>query len=451
MASLSVRPTSGVLFPVISVNNIRKALGFLLGGAAWFPSFALVVVRNNGLQVAPVLAAILLLLVAVDLKNLRFSKNLLVVTIFWLMVLAVSTLFSPHRDQALRGSFLLLSGFLVLHAAYFLGRHEGGRDSFFSGYTVGGVFSSLYAGYQLLAFSIGWPGGTLFNNNPSFPSYAQSSWLEGVGRAFAFTPEPSVLSSLLIPLILVHYAKYILEEKKIKNLFVLAVCFFGLISSSSLAIMVTLPLSFFCFIIINKKLKLNIMNYKKVIVFVCLLLVFAFLTSVYTNIDWQVAKRFQGGLAMLVEGETLEAGSVLIRFFSGLAAIQLFFERPVFGWGLFATSPEFEDKLPSLFAVFEEKTGVDSWFLGFAMWQGLAGLLVFGFLLYLALKATKKELPLQAAFIGVVITIFFQTGYILLYHVWAFLGLALASQHLSKQDLFHTVSDTELNKQREKL
>ena len=123
----------------------------------------------------------------------------------------------------------------------------------------------------------------------------------------------------------------------------------------------------------------------------------------------------------------------------------------VFGWGLFATSPEFEDKLPSLFAVFEEKTGVDSWFLGFAMWQGLAGLLVFGFLLYLALKATKKELPLQAALIGVVITIFFQTGYILLYHVWAFLGLALASQHLSKQDLFNAVSGTGLNKQREKL
>lgn len=405
----------------------------MLGFSVWFPAFSPVVFRNNGLQLAPIIAGMLIVVATTNLSEFRLNKNLLMLTVGWLFLLMVSTLFSPHPEQALRGCLLLLSGLVVMYSSYLLGRQNGGWRAFLLGFTAGGILSSLYAGYQLTAFRLGWPGGTLLNNNPSFPSYANSPWLEELGRSFAFTPEPSVLSSLLIPLFVVVFGKLLSGKERLKITIVLAILGFGLVCSSSMAIILTLPLSMLWFLAGNWQLRKKLGEFRRLLTIVVLATLISLMVLNFNGFNWQVGQRADAILNYLATGEELAANSILVRFFAGAAAIQMFFERPILGWGLFATDPDFEEKIPSWILSFEQKSGVDSWILGFAMWQGIAGLVLLCLLIYLALNKSRGDWQIQAVLIGVIVTISLQTGYLLLYHVWAIFGLALASKNNSNK------------------
>jgi hypothetical protein len=81
--------------------------------------------------------------------------------------------------------------------------------------------------------------------------------------------------------------------------------------------------------------------------------------------------------------------------------------------------------LPTYVLVIEKKTGVDSWPLLLLAEQGVLGLFAYSTAFWLSLKRSRTYPVLFAMIISILVISSIQSGYILLYHIWAFIGMGL--------------------------
>src|SRR6185312_3340255 len=95
---------------------------------------------------------------------------------------------SSELYASLQGSYLLLGG-ISFTAICCTARH---RAAFVKGYMTAALFSSLVAFVQAV-YSTATGNSITLANNSNF------SIVDAYGRGAAFTPEPSVLATLLIP------------------------------------------------------------------------------------------------------------------------------------------------------------------------------------------------------------------------------------------------------------
>lgn len=288
---------------------------------------------------------------------------------------------------------------------------------------LGGVISSIYSVYQIVGFKLDWKYTTLFNNNPTFVSYANSPYLSTFNRAFAFTPEPSVFSSLLIPAVIYIIMCIMLYRKNnIKYGITLFILLIGLVNSASASMFISLPI-IVAILLIKTGIISNIRSrlFKILMLLVLLPLVIFLILIQYLD----------EGVVVQVLDRINNIGSdhsLLVRLASMKTALLVFSMHPILGFGVIPSAEIFINNIYRYLpiGVSEEKTGVDSIYLNILAGQGLLGFAAFFSLIVLGFIRSKKNDLIFMIFISINIIACIQTGYILLYHIWVFIGLSIS-------------------------
>lgn len=403
------------------MRRLFARVAFLAGLSVWFPAFAPVVVGDTtGVQLAlPLFLALLVL--GFLCGNGRVSSHALIVLLVWSMGIVVSSAFSPDFAQSLRGIIIFASGFMVLLASSYIASSPGALSAFIDAFIWGGVISSLYAVYQLFAFRFSFPQSTLFNNNPAFPTYADDAYLSTLSRTFAFTPEPSVFASLLIPALFFILYRIVVQQKGSTTTTVqLAMVVLGLVVSSSLGAFTSLPIALFLVMVLVKEVR---ERRSRLFVYA---VVATFIGSMFLTVPYfqEIFSETFARALNLSEDESAQ-----IRATSMKTALDIFVEHPVTGYGVSTSAEEFAERTTTItpYGTLQAKTGVDSWPLNIAAEQGIAGLIGFGMAAYLAVANSRGRPEIGVVVIALLVVISLQTGYVMLYHVWALLGLGIGS------------------------
>lgn len=166
----------------------------LIGTACLLPGLSIATLGDVGIQPIVVLVPVYLLLVA--MLRLRLPLHPLLWMMFVLGTYVVSTGFSTSPSSsghyvALQGGYLVLGG-IAFTAICTIAQH---RAAFVKGYMAGALVSSFVA-FAQMAYSTATGNAITLANNSNF------SIVQAYGRGAAFTPEASMLATLLIPALL---------------------------------------------------------------------------------------------------------------------------------------------------------------------------------------------------------------------------------------------------------
>jgi O-antigen ligase len=169
-------------------------LAGLIGASCLLPGLAIVTIGDIGVQ--PVIPLLAIYLGLIAMLRLRVPLQPLLWIMLVIVAYAASTMFSASPSDSvvfagMQGIYLLLGG-LSFAAICCTARH---RQAFVQGFVTSALVSSVVAFLQA-AYSIATGNTIALANNANF------SIVEAYGRGAAFTPEPSVLAGLLIPVIL---------------------------------------------------------------------------------------------------------------------------------------------------------------------------------------------------------------------------------------------------------
>jgi hypothetical protein len=399
-------------------------LAYIAGLVVWFPSFALFSLASLGGYVAgiqlPLVVFPLVFIVGLIISRGMILIEVVLLCLLWSIALVLSTAFSPEPLTSTKGVLLYESGFMVFIASSYIARWEVSTRLFMNGYVMGGVISSLYGAYQLLAWRVGLPYSTLLNNNPNFPSFAAEKALDPLSeftRAFAFTTEPSVLASMLIPAFLVVLYRLVAGRTQTKHdIFQFAAITVGLVVTSSASLLVSLPIALLLIVAFIRELRTRALTLVFYATVLALVVFSALSVPVFQETFSANFYRF---------GNLTGDQSLLIRAGAMHAAVEIFIEHPLTGYGPTATADIFAQNLPPRVALLEPKTGVDSMPLSVLSDQGVVGLVSFGAVVYFALRNSRQDPELLTAIIALLVVISLQTGYPYLYHIWALLGLGV--------------------------
>ena len=417
-----------------------RLLYWALGFSVWLPATALAVVGTFGIQPASVAA---MAIVSLRILNGRLSIDTAVsgVMLIWLVGMLASALFAPDIAAALRFIVIYLTGMLCLVAAY-----ESGTDSRISsvkGFFVGGVVSAVYSVYQQLAFDQGLPMPLALNNNPAMSSYAQNlmegRWGTYVNRAFAFTPEPSVLAAILLACLMAAIGEMMSENRRIALPWLWVVILTisaGMIACGSLGLFISLPITIAGFILVISLLFRRSASVKRlgkkmatlIAVISSVLLMVYFFGLFNTAVMNSVMERLSD-IGFSTNTYSVGDASTAVRLASILHALDIFLENPVFGYGVFVDAGYFSQGFP--LRSLEMKTGVDSWPLSILAGGGIISFTGYLLLVGLTLSRARRSPFLLALFIGTLLPTLAQSGYIMLYHVWFAWGLCCSRSRVS--------------------
>jgi hypothetical protein len=186
----------GVAYRVdIEARNTRAVPGALLpgliGASCLLPGIAIGTIGDLGVQ--PIIPLLALYLCLVAMLRLRLPRQPLLWMALLLIAYAASTIFAAVPSTsllfgALQGAYLLLGG-IAFTAICSTASH---RQALAQGYMTSALVSSVIAFVQAVYSTLS--GHTIgLANNSNF------SIVQPYGRGAAFTPEPAVLASLLIP------------------------------------------------------------------------------------------------------------------------------------------------------------------------------------------------------------------------------------------------------------
>lgn len=396
---------------------------FLVGICLWLPGISLLNVGSNGFQ--PMYLLLLVGFVTLLKFNIysRYSYAFIVYIFLSILSLLISVLIADSQ----RLYFVFIHNILMIEFVAFLYFFikKYGITSFYSGYFLAGLFSSVVGIFQFL-FPQFMPNVL---NNITF-----SLSLPTLGRAFGFTPEPSTLVSLLLPLLGVIFYRRLLGIRPNNRFHRLIISrpsfiFFIVVFSmtASMSIIFALPIYFVSIIIIDSSLRKIFLtkklgNYIKILKYTLYELMFLSPLIILGITKLQARLR-----------STDSAGSFAIRYGTIDYAFQDFLTSPVIGRGLGAAN-----ELIAKSAIYYngvilniQKNGVDSWFVRVLHEQGILGILPLVFLLFYAgikvfrLKLHEDQIAIaekRSAFIfclGIFLTVSLAIGYRDLFNVWA--------------------------------
>jgi O-Antigen ligase len=293
---------------------------------------------------------------------------------------------------------------------------EGGYAAeFFKGYKMGGWMSSIYSLYQLFGLSSSLPFSYIPVNNGSF-SLLDLDATTHHNRAIALTPEPSILASLLMPLIGISLIDF-LYNINYKNTLKLCLSIAAFLSTSSQSITI-LPIYIviiFAFMKYFKKTKTKANSVK--IFFILLLISCMVFTLISSN------ESIVGSLGRVLDFEN--NGSAKERGGDVTLAFSMFLERPLMGWGLAAIGAKVGN--------FQEASSAASTFFRSLTEQGLLGMSPVFLSLFYFLESivtfhkrqydlAESELKLFTYYFSLIISLstsaVFFVGYRNLYHMW---------------------------------
>lgn len=341
-------------------------ISLLFGVLIFFPGISLLKIQNFGIQPIYFILFVNSLLFFPYIFRPENKITLLVfgVSFFSLFI----SFFAPNSKNYL--PFIVHDLFFLSSAFFFyknLKSSPHNIDNFFKGYKLAGFFSALISFLQILFHS----KILYFINNTNFSLVPPQ-----LVRGFAFTPEPSILASLLLPIFILYLYNFLFEKNfSFKDLLYLNVIFLGLIATLSQSILLFIPffifMTFFSKQNVTRKIKVSKLFFGFFVAAIFSMALFFFLGNFLT--------RFQSGDVN---------GSFGIRNATILLVLKnLNFFNFLTGSGI-GTSSDLMLANQSLFLKFgiSEKTGVDSVFFRLFYEQGILGILPFIITIILIIK-----------------------------------------------------------------
>ena len=369
---------------------------YLFGASLWFPGFALFNAAGAwGLQIALAIALLLagiMLLLMLGPSNptarmaQRRSWMLYFSLAMFVEILCTLTSVSGIGKSIQTFGVETFGWLLSLTVAWWFCIDTGNVDAFLRGFKASGYLSGGYAIYQLVGLKAGLPLAFIPLNNQSF-SEIDFAMAADLGRANAFTPEPSVLASLLMVMIGITFADVILMGGyKRYGLFLWMLLAFLATSSQSIA----------------------------------LLPVFLGVTWVYTRSVWikprplmrsdfvGIGVLLTGILAVMLLSDAVMTSfsrltdpahnqSAAMRFADVIVGSAMFTARPLVGQGLGSSGIQMDSFLTAL-GIASASGGITSGFFRVLAEEGIAGLAVLVCGAYVSLPRRREEAPsVQAA------------------------------------------------------
>jgi len=407
---------------------------YLFGASLWFPGFALFNAAGAwGLQIALAIALVLagmmvLIMLGPSNPTATMAERRPWMVYFGLAMLmeVLCTLTSASGVAKSVQTFGVeaFGWILSLTAAWWFCVDTGNIETFLRGFKAAGYFSGGYAIYQLIGLKVGLPLAFIPLNNQSF-SEIDFAMAADLGRANAFTPEPSVLASLLMVMIGMTFADVILEGGyKRYALFLWMLLAFLATSSQSIA----------------------------------LLPVFLIVVWLYTRTLWRKPRGLMrsdfvgigcmvtGMLAVVLLSEAVMTSfsrltdpahneSATMRFADVIVGSAMFTARPLVGQGLGSSGIQMDSFLTAL-GIASASGGITSGFFRVLAEEGIAGLTVLAYGAYVSLPRRRGEAPslatastMAALFCFVVATAVVSAvfvGYRNLYTIWLIVPAGLS-------------------------
>ncbi|MBB3108568.1 hypothetical protein FHS18_000596 [Paenibacillus phyllosphaerae] len=402
-----------------------KWLYILAGISLWLPSFAVFTIgEQTGIQLALLFYSIIFILqFVVNRTTLRRDNTLIYVYLMWAICLSLSIFASDNISASVRGIIAYISTLTVFFTIV-LSQIDRKIiiSSTISGYLSGGILSSLYGIYQYYGFKFSLPYTTLLQNNQAFSSYASNvgDYFSIGTRAFGFTAEPSQFSALLLAAVLIAALNIKESNGNISHLRLLrlVILFVGLLTSGSLSLLTSLPIIFILLLATSsewRRLLLSFVTDRKKLWITYLAIIVVCIVFINGYIDLTRVQSLQTDKSFLVR-----AGSIV-------AAVLIFLNHPLTGYGLNAMGPAYQKYMPDYVFALQEKTGTDSLFLAIAAEQGIFGLIAILSMVIISLIRSKSNLTLYTVVIVLLVTFAIQTPYMYLYHFWVFLALGFIS------------------------
>lgn len=341
-------------------------ISFLFGVLIFFPGISLLKIQNFGIQ------PIYFILFANSLLFFPYifrPENKITLLVFGVSFLSLFvSFFAPNAKNYL--PFIVHDLFFLSSAFFFYKNLKSSPrtiNNFFKGYRLAGFFSALISFLQILVHD----KILYFINNTNFSLVSPE-----LVRGFAFTPEPSILASLLLPIFILYLYNFLFEESfSFKDLLYLNIIFLGLVATLSQSILLFIP--FFIFVTffskqnVSHKIKVTKLLFGFFVAVIFSMTLFFFLGNFLT--------RFQSGDVN---------GSFGIRNTTILLVLRnLNFPNLLTGLGIGTTSDLMLNN-QFLFLKFgiNEKTGVDSVFFRLFYEQGILGILSFIIVITLIVK-----------------------------------------------------------------
>jgi hypothetical protein len=179
------------IMPQIGLRLDGTLAAGLIGVTCLLPGVSIASIGDIGVQPILFFLAIHLFLVAILRLRLPLQPLLWIMLVLGTYAASVAFSTAPSSSElyaSLQGAYLLLGG-ISFTAICCTARH---RAAFVKGYMTAALFSSLVAFVQAV-YSTATGNSITLANNSNF------SIVDAYGRGAAFTPEPSVLATLLIP------------------------------------------------------------------------------------------------------------------------------------------------------------------------------------------------------------------------------------------------------------
>jgi hypothetical protein len=405
---------------------MMNVLHFLLGIALWTPGLSVWNVgRNTGLQPALILG------LACVVKRFWGERKphdvpTVLVCAFWAGGLVITVILSSTPKE----SFNSMVGFysnLVLILGFALTPSSNGAPvkELLRGFQAGGVASALYAVWQQLALRASLPFGIAPLNNVSFALVTDT--MDAIDeRSYALCPESSILASLLIPCLMLTLTQIVTERSSSPVRWtILAVLSAGLISCGSLSMAISLPIAILLWSMLSGILRKRALSIAISVAAVAMLVTIALST-------WEPAAE----RLMQVQGRVVgifDDPSVVMRYSGLVAGWGMFLDSPIFGCGVVPDPALFESYIPAIGYDNILKTGADSILLGLLSGHGLMGAASACTLVVMALRRSYRNQVIFSLLIGLMTVALLQVGYMLVYHLWVFLGVGLSIRPLPSQ------------------
>jgi len=409
-----------------SQNSPRKKIIQLLGFSIWCPSLAISVGGVWGVQIVLIASLFYLFSIIIFKRAQRGNNNFIgILGVLFLSMLLILSAVGGVLPLS-RGILSVLSEFTVLVVTYavyhsLLKEYFGARY-FMEGFYFGAILSALIAITQFMGLNLGIEQFAWEMSNPSFTLFTTDAAMKHQ-RAYAFTPEPSILSGLFLTIIAIQSirAKYFGTHKEwlLLGLFVLAM---GTTASQGLLFLPIAIFSGFCCINSENKLsRKKALSWLYLGLFVAITVIsFLLIESLQRNFVLRMIEIF------VDTGEKTSYGS---RSESIIASFRMFSESPILGAG-----PGASTDLLERYAQTDDEIGAASAFIRYLAELGVFYICIWVFLffslIYWGLKEKSKNNLLRAEFVAMgfwfCISATFFVGYRTLYQNIIWLGIALA-------------------------
>jgi hypothetical protein len=367
---------------------------YCLGVSLWVPGFAIFSIEDLwGLQIAACvfITLFITLLIGYSSKEIAltsintYQEWILAHVVFFSSIILCTIFSTVGIDRSSKTFVVEWIGLMFsITTTWWLCQSTKNFMSFMAGFKLGGLVSAIYAIYQLIGLRINLPFAYIEMNNSSF-SLVGLEYSEDILRSFGFTPEPSILASLLWIMVGVVLTD-LLNVGGIKQYLIFSSVLMGLLSTSSQSISL-LPLYIILIVFIDRKSNPVARSFLASDLIGGGIMISAMLALLLTN---------ESILFWLSRAGSFDSNNTSgeMRLNDIMIGMQMFNEYPVFGLGL-GCSSDLMAKFSSKMNIIAASGGITSGFIRVVAEQGMIGLTNLGISFYCMFPFKLEKLNLS--------------------------------------------------------